>query len=567
MTSAYKSESVGGCAGRLSLCACAAMWAACADLETSNQEFQPRNATQELTIAVGDGEAIAQTLLDEHSPRLDGDIIVWSRDAQDFEFFEDVVVRDGQQDRVLQFESDQVLPDASGRLVTYTDFDTMNGRVYVYDLDSTAPDKRRLVGPLTGGQSRARIDGDWVVYQDTRASNVPDVYATNLATGVETALGTSPDREVDPDVWGSWAAYRREPAQRGPAELVLVDLATGAQTVVADAAQDPQAPSLGGGSLAWVSGGGDAANIAVYDIATGQTTVLDLPGRQGAPSVDGELLVFEDDSQGGADLAAYDLRSGDYLPIVTPEAESSPHLDGNRMVYLVAAEGGGDVWARTIERFQVTTPDIQVSTSSVAFGAIDLGGSLAGSVVVSNVGDAPLVIGQIGIAPLDAPFTVAGPTTATLEPGASLQLDLVFLPLLAGDAAALLVLDSNDPDTPSVAVTLTGTGNEPEPLNPAELVREILAQYDAAVAAGYLRGIGSNNFERYLRMQAVRLMLVAARIVIDHEAPGACILLYSALRRMDGLPFPKDFVEGQAVPAIAANIRLLMVEGLSCDCD
>lgn len=113
-------------------------------------------------------------------------------------------------------------------------------------------------------------------------------------------------------------------------------------------------------------------------------------------------------------------------------------------------------------------PDIAVSDSvapaddgAVPFGALVVGGVAGQTVTVVNIGTADLVLGQVAQAdPLAAPFSVQGDSCSgqTLAPGGGCTIGLRFEPVAAGNAADVFDIPSNDADSPSVAVQVTGTG-------------------------------------------------------------------------------------------------------------
>jgi hypothetical protein len=96
-------------------------------------------------------------------------------------------------------------------------------------------------------------------------------------------------------------------------------------------------------------------------------------------------------------------------------------------------------------------------------GSLDFGGLFVGladtqRIHVQNVGTDLLSVTSIGVD--GAGFTV-WPSSLGLEPGESEQVAVAFAPGLPGHYAAALVVESNDPDDPEVAVLLEGDGVEP----------------------------------------------------------------------------------------------------------
>jgi hypothetical protein len=88
------------------------------------------------------------------------------------------------------------------------------------------------------------------------------------------------------------------------------------------------------------------------------------------------------------------------------------------------------------------------------FGKVGLGGTKSLPLTIHNKGAYSLKIESFVT---DAPFI--GPTTTpTLAPGASVMVDVRFLPTALGDQAGQLSIATSDPKAKSVVVPLSGTG-------------------------------------------------------------------------------------------------------------
>ncbi|MBK6983170.1 MAG: choice-of-anchor D domain-containing protein [Betaproteobacteria bacterium] len=102
------------------------------------------------------------------------------------------------------------------------------------------------------------------------------------------------------------------------------------------------------------------------------------------------------------------------------------------------------------------SPKIEVGTTGVSFGNLSLGStSDTEDVIISSVGTAPLSITNISTA---LPFAVATSCPPSLAPGESCLAKVSFTPASAGRHRSSLEIGSNDPDNPSAAVRLEGTG-------------------------------------------------------------------------------------------------------------
>ncbi|MBI5394121.1 MAG: choice-of-anchor D domain-containing protein [Verrucomicrobia bacterium] len=110
----------------------------------------------------------------------------------------------------------------------------------------------------------------------------------------------------------------------------------------------------------------------------------------------------------------------------------------------------------------VAAPNIAVNPSALAFGKVAAGSTGTLSVTIQNTGNAVLTVGSLAVSgsadfALDpavpaAPFLVAA--------GASVSVTILYLPAAAGADTGALQIASDDADTPTAAVSLTGEGTQ-----------------------------------------------------------------------------------------------------------
>ena len=100
--------------------------------------------------------------------------------------------------------------------------------------------------------------------------------------------------------------------------------------------------------------------------------------------------------------------------------------------------------------------NIVVEPTQVDFGGVPIGQSAAQILSVRNTGSEALSISSIQTS--DPAFTVQGETVFRLEPDASRELVVSFAPTSGGAQQASLAIQSDDPDEPTVTVSLSGSG-------------------------------------------------------------------------------------------------------------
>jgi hypothetical protein len=109
------------------------------------------------------------------------------------------------------------------------------------------------------------------------------------------------------------------------------------------------------------------------------------------------------------------------------------------------------------------SPQISVSSTSLDFGAVPVGDSSFTNLTISNSGSANLIIRQItlgGPDTLDFSTRDDDCTGATLSSFQNCSVQIVFSPRFTGSKSATLSISSNDPDIPTQAVSLSGSGTD-----------------------------------------------------------------------------------------------------------
>jgi hypothetical protein len=131
----------------------------------------------------------------------------------------------------------------------------------------------------------------------------------------------------------------------------------------------------------------------------------------------------------------------------------------------ISGSAGSDaVWIDDIvfPAFNLEIPYISILPASHDFGSIPIGSSsTAETYTISNIGTANLVIGSITLTGTNAAmFSTQNDTCSsqTLIPAGYCTVELVFSPTSAGAKTAYLSIPSNDPVSPTLNVSQSGTG-------------------------------------------------------------------------------------------------------------
>jgi len=103
-------------------------------------------------------------------------------------------------------------------------------------------------------------------------------------------------------------------------------------------------------------------------------------------------------------------------------------------------------------------PVIVVDPTSIAFGSVRVTQSDTKPITITNAGAANLIISSISDP--GGPFTIVNKPALplTIASTQSVTLNVRFAPIFTGPANASFAIGSNDPVTPAVTISLTGTG-------------------------------------------------------------------------------------------------------------
>ncbi|HYE94876.1 MAG TPA: choice-of-anchor D domain-containing protein, partial [Rubricoccaceae bacterium] len=322
------------------------------------------------------------------------------------------------------------------------------------------------------------------------------------------------DPAGNPALWGlEWRAGALYATDTNPDRLVQVDLTTGAVTQEFTLSFDPR-------GLAWdgtnwrISTGFDTSSPLIYTLSPTGTNLGSIP----APSAlthdlqlhDGRLFAAKAYPDNEASVVGVDPATGAVLETIPfpstqpggiafldtntfwvtnvgddsgssgvyvlwkmnragavldtlamPDGYSRPRglaYDGTRYLYVVLRE---DVtpfeWhIAKVDLQSAGNPELSYSPSAFDFGPRVFGASYNAPLILSNVGDGPLVISNVQVTG-DAVFTT-DLTAQTIAPGATINATVTFAPTAAGPYSATLTFETNDVSAPVVTIPLAGIG-------------------------------------------------------------------------------------------------------------
>ena len=134
-------------------------------------------------------------------------------------------------------------------------------------------------------------------------------------------------------------------------------------------------------------------------------------------------------------------------------------------LFLIGLNGCSDYKLSVIEEEAeppVLAPEIEVTPTEHAFGALDAGG-YGGQVVIniSNIGTDTLTLDNVSLIDNDSTFTLSALSVSSLEPWESTDLVVLYTPNTYESNSNIVSILSNDEDEPDTRVPLDGSGDAP----------------------------------------------------------------------------------------------------------
>jgi len=174
----------------------------------------------------------------------------------------------------------------------------------------------------------------------------------------------------------------------------------------------------------------------------------------------GDLMV----TFSGAEGTDFSIQGGSSVTLKAKKSYSlkvicTPTLGGLKTATL--SIGSNDPDTSTLEisltaTLPETIPDISVAQTSLEFGNVKVGKKVTKALKVTNNGTGDLVITLSGLE--EADFRIQGSSSITIKARKSYNVKVLFMPGAIGFETATLTITSNDPDIPTMDISLSGTG-------------------------------------------------------------------------------------------------------------
>ncbi len=126
----------------------------------------------------------------------------------------------------------------------------------------------------------------------------------------------------------------------------------------------------------------------------------------------------------------------------------------------IAAYPGGPATQVALSGNGIATA-VSVAPASLDFGDLPLGKQKTLGVTVGNAGDTPLSLSSVAVAAGARAFSVSPGGALSVPARGTVSLQVTFVAESPGPAQGTLLLETSDPDSPRVAVPLSGAGGGP----------------------------------------------------------------------------------------------------------
>ncbi len=223
------------------------------------------------------------------------------------------------------------------------------------------------------------------------------------------------------------------------------------------------------GTGLWISLYYPNTSAALYKVDVNTKTIIDTIQTYGTQpegiTVKGDTLLYSmDDNDGDPEkIFAVDLATEDTLfsfPVPDPNGQSPRGLAWDGTYFWMLAEPvGGNLNQRQLFKYDLGgsgTPHI-VTASSVFFPNTTVGNPTNVNLTIQNTGNATLTINSLTI--VNNVFSYSGVTPPfDITAGGSQQVTLTFSPSGYNYSNGTLIINCNDPVTPTVNVGLNGQG-------------------------------------------------------------------------------------------------------------
>lgn len=153
------------------------------------------------------------------------------------------------------------------------------------------------------------------------------------------------------------------------------------------------------------------------------------------------------------------------------------YTESQALTAIESADSDGDTFSNITEINNLTfpgdpndkpgaapAPNIALSSSSLSFGTVNVGNTVTKTTSIQNTGNAGLDVTAIVLGSgTSTEYTFSPAAPFTVAAGSSTTLSVTYAPVDATVDSGSVQITSNDPDTPTTSLAVSGTGVAPQP--------------------------------------------------------------------------------------------------------
>ncbi len=158
---------------------------------------------------------------------------------------------------------------------------------------------------------------------------------------------------------------------------------------------------------------------------------------------------------------SFDFVPSNYAISLYDIAKDSTHNLRTANYQFSSGSSSATNYFRLIIGNSLASPNISSDVSTLNYGSLKTNQNSVQNIVITNIGDSTLIISNI--ISTQAFFTFTGGTTHTILKNNSVTIPVKFSPKAAGVFNEKLLILSNDPDTDTLSIMLTGTAETLKP--------------------------------------------------------------------------------------------------------
>jgi hypothetical protein len=239
----------------------------------------------------------------------------------------------------------------------------------------------------------------------------------------------------------------------------------------------------------------------------------------------------------------------------------SPALAGEALgVLKIAGDDADTPVAEVVLTGTGIVSDIAIEPVSLDFGQRVVGTSAAQNMTIANHGDAQLIVQSIAWADggsADFAISAMPAMPLVIEPNGLVDLEIVYMPTVAGTAAATLEIASDDPDQPVINLTVAGKAVAPV-VTPYAQIQSMIVFYEESIQNGTIQGVGHGKSAKTHVMAVKEVLWVIKKLIRSDHKHSSIAALKELDKFTDGKSRPSDWITGPAVAELNARIDTLL---------